>query len=127
MASIFSKIIAGDIPSYKVYEDEHVFAFLDINPMQKGHTLVVPKKEVDYLFDLDEDTYNTLFERSKYIANLLKEKLGCNRVMLLVVGYEVAHAHIHLIPTNSMDDFDKKHVHVATKEELENVHTIITS
>jgi histidine triad (HIT) family protein len=127
MASIFSKIIAGDIPSYKVYEDEHVFAFLDINPMQKGHTLVVPKKEVDYLFDLDATAYTLLLDRSKYVANILKTKLGCKRIAVIVEGYAIAHAHIHLIPTNHADDLDKKHVHVATKEELENVHTIITS
>ena len=127
MASIFSKIIAGEIPSYKVYEDNDVFAFLDINPMQRGHTLVVPKKEVDYLFDLDDEFYRILLERSKYIACTLKEKLSCKRVAVIVEGYAIPHAHIHLIPTNNADDLDKKHVHQATKEELEEVHKMLTA
>lgn len=127
MSTIFSKIINGEISSYKVYEDDSVYAFLDINPMQEGHTLVVPKKEVDYIFDLESEDYLNLMDKSKYIANLLKEKLKCERVCVVVEGYLVPHAHIHLIPTNNADDFDKKFVHVASKEELENVYKKLIS
>ena len=127
MTSIFSKIIAGEIPSYKVYEDEYVYAFLDINPIQKGHTLVVPRKEIDYLFNYDQDTYARIMERVQFVAQLLKEKLVCARVCMIVEGYNVPHAHIHLIPTNKPDDLDKNLAHSATKEELEEAHSIITS
>lgn len=124
--TLFSKIIRGEIPSYKVYEDEHVFAFLDINPMQKGHTLVVPKVECDYLFDLNDEDYGHLMSSVKKVAEHLAIKLACKRVCIIVEGYAIPHAHIHLIPTNTPDDLDKKHVHVASKEELEAVHTILT-
>lgn len=125
MTTLFSKIIQGEIPSYKVYEDEHVYAFLDINPMQKGHTLVVPKKEVDYLFDLDTEEYLLLMETTKLIAEHLKKTLQCQRVCSIVEGYAVPHAHIHLIPTHGPDDFDKKHIHEATQEELETVCNLV--
>jgi histidine triad (HIT) family protein len=105
MTTLFSKIIRGDIPSHKVYEDERTFAFLDINPRQDGHTLVVPKREVDYLFDLPEEDYEGVWAASLTIATALKAVTHCNRVVVLVVGYEVPHAHIHLIPTNLLEDF----------------------
>lgn len=127
MSTLFTKIIEGEIPSYKVYEDDYTYAFLDINPMQKGHTLVVPKLEVDELFALPEDAYMHLMESAKKVAELLKQKTNCVRVCAVVEGYNVPHAHIHLIPTNGPDDFDKKHVHVASKEELESVWKILTS
>ncbi|MBM3435665.1 MAG: HIT family protein [Bacteroidetes bacterium] len=98
MASIFTKIINGDIPSYKLAESEKYYAFLDINPLAKGHTLVVPKKEVDYLFDLDDDTYSGFFLFIKKIAEAIKQSTGCKRVGVMVYGLDVPHAHVHLVP-----------------------------
>lgn len=106
MATIFSRIVAGEIPSYKVAEDENYYAFLDINPLAKGHTLVIPKKEVDYLFDLDDDTLAGLTIFAKKIAHKIKEQTGCIKVAMVVLGLEVPHAHIHLIPMNSEKDVD---------------------
>ena len=106
MATIFSRIVAGEIPSYKVAEDENYYAFLDINPLAKGHTLVIPKKEVDYLFDLDDDTLVGLTIFAKKIAHKIKEQTGCVKVAMVVLGLEVPHAHIHLIPMNSENDVD---------------------
>lgn len=100
MPSIFSKIIAGEIPAYKVAENEHAIAFLDIAPLTEGHTLVVPKKEVDELFDLDNDTYNNLLAFAKQVGIALKKSMNCKRISVVVLGFEVPHAHIHLIPTN---------------------------
>lgn len=97
MSSIFSKIIAGEIPCYKIYEDEKVLAFLDINPESKGHTLVIPKKEVDKLYDLDDETYNHLMSVCKRISKNMDEKLGA-RTLWKVVGTDVPHAHVHLTP-----------------------------
>jgi len=104
MASIFTKIIQGKIPSYKNYEDETYYAFLDINPNALGHTLCIPKKEVDELFDLDDETYKGLMIFSKKIARALKKALDCKRIGLSVIGLEVPHVHVHLIPINKMDD-----------------------
>lgn len=101
MASIFTRIIKGEIPCYKIAEDEHCFAFLDISPLTKGHTLVVPKKEVDYLFDLDEDGYQRLMDFSKKVAKAIDAAVPCLRVGVAVIGLEVPHAHIHLIPLQS--------------------------
>ncbi len=98
MATIFSKIIQGEIPSYKIAENEKFYAFLDINPVAEGHTLVVPKKEVDYIFDLDDKTIAEMNVFAKKIANAIDKSIECMRVGLLVVGTEVPHAHIHLIP-----------------------------
>ena len=106
MASIFSRIIAGEIPCYKVGEDDRFFAFLDINPLAKGHTLVVPKCEVDYLFDLDNETLAGMTLFAKQIATKIKAMTGCKKVAMIVLGLEVAHAHIHLIPMNSEKDVD---------------------
>ena len=106
MASIFSRIIAGEIPSYKVAEDDRYYAFLDINPLAKGHTLVVPKKEVDYLYDLDDETLQGMILFAKQVAAKIKAFSGCNRVATVVLGLEVPHAHIHLIPMNSEKDVD---------------------
>ena len=106
MATIFSKIVAGEIPSYKVAEDDNYYAFLDINPLAKGHTLVIPKAEVDYLFDLDDTTLAGLIVFAKKVAHKIKEQTGCVKVALVVVGLEVPHAHIHLIPMNSEKDVD---------------------
>lgn len=106
MASIFSRIIAGEIPCYKVAEDDKYFAFLDINPLTKGHTLVVPKQEVDYIFDLDDATLQDMVIFAKRIAEKIKTVTGCKKVAMVVLGLEVPHAHIHLIPMNSENDVD---------------------
>lgn len=106
MASIFSKIVAGEIPSYKVAEDENYYAFLDINPLAKGHTLVIPKVDEDYIFDLDDETLAGLVVFAKKIAHKIKEQIGCVKVAMVVLGLEVPHAHIHLIPMNSEKDVD---------------------
>jgi histidine triad (HIT) family protein len=98
MASIFSKIIDGDIPSYKIAEDENNYAFLDINPLAVGHTLVVPKKEVDYIFDLDNESYDNLFGFAKKVSAAIEQVVECKRLGLVVYGLDVPHAHIHLIP-----------------------------
>lgn len=110
MASIFSKIINGEIPCYKIAETNDFFAFLDINPNAKGHTLCIPKQEVDKLFDLDEATYTGLMQFSRKIAKAIELAIPCNRVGLTVIGLEVPHAHVHLIPLNAMEDakFGKK-------------------
>ena len=127
MSTIFSKIIAGEIPSYKIYEDDVVYAFLDINPMQKGHTLVVPKVEVDYLFDLDEKLFDRYMHRVRYVAQIIKAKTNCKRVCVVVEGYAVPHAHVHLIPTNLPDDFDKNNIYKATEEELREMQKLLES
>ncbi len=106
MATIFSRIIAGEIPSYKVAEDDRFFAFLDINPLMKGHTLIVPKQEVDYLFDLDDRTLQDMIVFAKRVAEKIKSKIECKKVAMVVLGLEVPHAHIHLIPMNTESDVD---------------------
>lgn len=106
MATIFTKIINGDIPCYKVAEDDNHFAFLDINPLSEGHTLVVPKIEEDYIFNLDDDTLAGLVKFAKKVAISLKANIDCKRVAMVVLGMEVPHVHIHLIPMNSETDVD---------------------
>lgn len=106
MASIFTRIIRGEIPCYKVAEDDKYFAFLDINPLAKGHTLVIPKTEVDYMFDLDDETLSGLTLFAKRIAQKIKDYTHCKKVAMVVLGLEVPHAHIHLIPMNSEADVD---------------------
>ena len=108
MASIFSRIISGEIPSYKVAEDEYFFAFLDINPLKKGHTLVVPKKETDYIFDIDDETLALMILFSKKVAAGIRAAYPCNRVGVAILGLEVPHAHIHLVPMDSMEDINFK-------------------
>ncbi|EGV42185.1 HIT family protein [Bizionia argentinensis JUB59] len=104
MASLFTKIINGEVPCYKIAETDDYFAFLDINPNAKGHTLCIPKQEVDKLFDLDEVGYHGLMEFSRQIALAIEKAVPCKRVGMTVIGLEVPHAHVHLIPLNSMDD-----------------------
>ena len=106
MATIFTRIINGEIPSYKVAEDENFYAFLDINPLMKGHTLVVPKQEVDYLFDLDDNILQKMTIFAKRVAAQIKCKIECKTVAMIVLGLEVPHAHIHLIPMNTESDVD---------------------
>lgn len=105
MASLFTKIVQGEIPCHKVWEDDRHLAFLDIRPVQPGHTLVIPKREQDYLFDLDEAEHAALWAAARTVALRLKEVTGCARVCVAVLGFEVPHAHVHLIPTNAMSDF----------------------
>ena len=106
MATIFTRIAQGEIPSYKVAEDEKFYAFLDINPLAKGHTLVIPKVEVDYFFDIDDDTLSEMILFAKRVAKRIREKTGCKKVAMVVLGLEVPHAHIHLIPMNVESDVD---------------------
>ena len=106
MASIFSRIIAGEIPSYRVAEDEKHYAFLDINPLSEGHTLVVPKREVDYIFDLDNAEYADLQLFAKRVAAAIEKSVSCKRIGVAVIGLEVPHAHIHLVPITSEADMD---------------------
>jgi histidine triad (HIT) family protein len=106
MSSLFSKIVAGEIPAHKVAETADYLAFLDINPLVEGHVLVIPKKEVDYLFDLDDDTYLGLMSFAKSVAAAITKAIPCLRVGVAVIGLEVPHAHIHLVPLNDMDDMN---------------------
>jgi histidine triad (HIT) family protein len=106
MATIFTRIINGEIPSYKIAEDERCYAFLDINPLREGHTLVVPKAEVDYLFDLEDDYLADLLIFSKKVSKAIREAIPCNRIGVAVIGLEVPHAHIHLVPMDSMEDIN---------------------
>jgi len=106
MPSIFTRIINGEIPCHKIAEDEHYLAFLDINPLVKGHTLVIPKVEVDYIFDLDEATLSGLMLFSQKVAKGIKAAIACNRIGVSVIGLEVPHAHVHLIPINMMGDMN---------------------
>ena len=106
MASIFSRIISGEIPSYKVAEDENFYAFLDINPLQKGHTLVVPKKETDYIFDLSDEELAGMMVFAKNVATAIGKTIPCLRVGVAVLGLDVPHAHIHLVPLHSGDDLN---------------------
>ncbi len=104
MSSIFTRIVNGEIPCYKIAEDDNFFAFLDINPLKKGHTLVIPKKEVDYIFDLEQDTLAGMMVFSQKIALAIEKVVPCNRIGVVVLGLEVSHAHIHLIPIDSEAD-----------------------
>lgn len=106
MATIFTKIIQGEIPSYKIAEDDKFYAFLDINPLVKGHTLIVPKVEVDYLFDVDDDDLSGMLVFSKKVAKAIEKVIPCKRIGVAVLGLEVPHAHIHLIPINGGNDID---------------------
>jgi histidine triad (HIT) family protein len=118
MASLFSRIIAGEIPAHKVAETPDYLAFLDINPLVEGHVLVIPKKEVDYIFDLDDDTYLGLMSFAKNVAAAIEKAIPCLRVGVAVIGLEVPHAHIHLVPLNDMDDinFSRKKLKFSAEE-----------
>lgn len=127
MSSIFTKIINGEIPSYKIAENEYAYAFLDISPLKKGHTLVVPKEEVDTIFDLDDDTFMQLHLFSKKVAHAIKKAVPCVRVTSHVIGLEVPHAHIHLIPINTMNDCNFANAKLKlSKEEFESVAAAIS-
>jgi histidine triad (HIT) family protein len=128
MGSIFSKIINREIPGYIVAEDDRYIAFLDINPLVHGHILVVPKQEVDYIFDIDDETLGGLILFSKKVAHALKKSVSCKRIGVAVIGLEVPHTHIHLVPMNSMGDinFTKPKLN-PSKEELAEIHEKIKS
>ena len=106
MPSIFSKIVSKEIPSFKVHEDDNFLAFLDINPLKKGHTLVIPKEETDYIFDIKSQEYEDLWSFAKVVAKGMKKVIDCERISIVVMGLEVPHAHIHLIPLNNIHDID---------------------
>ncbi|CAM3629227.1 HIT family protein [Flavobacterium chungbukense] len=119
MASIFTKIVNGEIPAYKIAEDDNFLAFLDVNPNAKGHTLCIPKQEIDKIFDMDEELYLGLMKFSKKIAAALEKTVSCKRIGIAVVGLEVPHAHVHLIPLNEMDEMRFINKVSLSKEEFE--------
>ncbi|MDR9456002.1 MAG: HIT family protein [Salegentibacter sp.] len=119
MATLFSKIAQGEVPAYKIAEDSQFLAFLDINPNAKGHTLCIPKKEVDKIFDLEEEVYQELMRFSRKVAIALEKTVPCKRVGMAVVGLEVPHVHVHLIPLNSMKDMDFSNSVKMSDEEFE--------
>ncbi len=118
MATIFSKIAAGEIPSYRCAESENYYAFLDINPLAKGHTLVIPKKEVNYIFDVEDEDYQGLWAFAKKVAKALKAAVPCERIGVAVIGLEVPHAHIHLVPINQEKDMDFRNKKQFPAEEM---------
>lgn len=119
MSSIFTKIVNGEIPAYKIAEDDNYLAFLDVNPNAKGHTLCIPKQEIDKIFDMDDELYLGLMKFSKKIAIAIEKTVPCKRVGMAVVGLEVPHAHVHLIPLNHMDEMRFHNKVSLTKEEFE--------
>ncbi|MBP5797200.1 MAG: HIT family protein [Bacteroidales bacterium] len=121
MATIFTRIIQGEIPCYKIAEDDRFFAFLDINPLSKGHTLVVPKQETDYIFNLEDDTIGPMMVFAKKVAKAIEKAVPCKRIAVAVIGLEVPHAHIHLVPITQEGDLDfkKEHVKLSTEEFLD--------
>lgn len=119
MSSIFSKIVAGEIPCYKIAEDDRFLAFLDVNPNAKGHTLCIPKQEINKLFEMEEDLYLGLMQFSRKIAIALEQAIPCKRIGVAVVGLEVPHVHVHLIPLQDMDDMRFQRKVTLTKEEFE--------
>ncbi|WP_100610224.1 HIT family protein [Confluentibacter lentus] len=125
MASIFTKIVNGEIPCYKIAETDDFLAFLDVNPNSKGHTLCIPKMEVDKIFDLDENTYNGLMAFSRKVAIVVKKVIPCKRIGMTVIGLEVPHAHVHLIPLHTMEDARFIQKTVMTPEELQETANVI--
>ena len=128
MSSIFSKIVSGDIPAYKIAEDEHHLAFLDIFPLAKGHVLVVPKKEIDYLFDITSDEYLELWKFTQKVAKGIDKVIACERIGVAVIGLEVPHAHIHLVPLNNVSDINFERPKLQFSEaEMKSVADLIKS
>lgn len=119
MSSIFTKIVNGEIPAYKITENADYLAFLDVNPNAKGHTLCIPKKEIDKIFDMDEDHYLGLMKFSRKVAKALEKTVACKRIGMAVIGLEVPHTHVHLIPLNEMDEMRFQNKVKLTKEEFE--------
>ena len=127
MPSIFSRIIQGEIPCYKIAENDRFFAFLDINPLSKGHTLVVPKRETDYIFNIDDEELGQMMVFAKHVAQAIEKAIPCKRIAVAVIGLEVPHAHIHLVPISSEGDLDFKKEHLKlTPEEFVEVQKRIT-
>jgi len=128
MPSIFSKIVSGDIPAYKVAEDEHHLAFLDIFPLAKGHVLVIPKKEIDYIFDITSDEYLELWKFAQEVAKGMDKVIACERIGVAVIGLEVPHAHIHLVPLNNVSDINFERPKLKLSEaEMKSVADLIKS
>lgn len=128
MATIFSKIVNGEIPCYKVYEDDEFLAFLDVFPVSKGHILVIPKKETDYIFDIEDQSYARMWQFAKKISKALKLSVSCERIGISVIGLEVAHAHIHLLPINSLEDMNFSKPKMSfSKQEFEEIADTIAS
>ncbi|MGO3706616.1 MAG: HIT family protein [Mesonia hippocampi] len=125
MSSIFTKIVQGEIPAYKILENDDFLAFLDVRPNAKGHTLCIPKKEVDKLFDLEEDTYLALMAFSRKVAKAIEKAIPCKRVGMAVVGLEVPHVHVHLIPLNEMNDMNFAQHTALSEEEFKEVARLI--
>lgn len=128
MASIFSKIVSGEIPSYKIDESKDFLAFLDVNPLREGHTLVIPKKEVDYIFNIEDNELSELWKFAKQVAKKIESRISCNRIGVAVIGLEVPHAHIHLIPIDSVSDmnFSKEKLNIS-QSRLQEIATLINS
>ena len=128
MATVFSKIIKGEIPCYKIAESEDYFAILDINPLRAGHTLVIPKREIDYIFDLDDAYLAGMIIFSKKIAVAIKSAIPCNRIGVAILGLEVPHAHIHLVPMDTMEDINFRNPKLKfTPEEFRNIASKISN
>lgn len=121
MSSIFTKIVNGEIPCYKIAEDDHFLAFLDVNPNAKGHTLCIPKQEINKIFDIDDELYLGLMAFSKKVAVALEKTVPCKRIGMAVIGLEVPHAHVHLIPLNEMDEMRFQNKVALSKEEFESL------
>ena len=127
MSSIFTKIVQGEIPCYKIAEDDKFLAFLDVNPNAKGHTLCIPKQEIDKIFDIEDELYLGLMQFSKKIAVALEKAIPCKRVGMAVIGLEVPHAHVHLIPLNEMDEMRFQNKVSLTKEEFDAIVKAVQS
>jgi histidine triad (HIT) family protein len=129
MASIFSKLISGELPAHKIAENDRYFAFLDINPLVKGHTLVVPKRETDYIFDLSDELLSGILPFAKEIAAKIEKVIPCERIGITVIGLEVPHAHVHLIPINGVADmnFEKPKLELSQEELTETAEAIRTA
>ncbi len=128
MPTIFSKIIAGEIPSYKIMEDDNFLAFLDVFPLVKGHTLVIPKKEIDYIFDIEDDLLGKMMVFSKKVSKAIYKAIPCKKVGVAVIGLEVPHAHIHLVPIQAVSDINFAQPKLTlSKEEMEKIQQLIRS